>query len=216
MRLLEGVFLKKLIPLLFVAVLIISLASAAYADGSFSVEDGYVVGTYTAEGSFIDIKVNGGSARADIGSVTIKYSPAEEVNTVEVYVDGALAHTYSVTESGAEEVASEPISEYVNEFEAYGVVIPEEDDDDTAETVTADSGADVSDAEAGEAEADAGDSTDTLETGDGAAQTDTAAAAGSVSASPKTGYIIGAAACVVVIIVVVLIMIFSGRKKSKH
>lgn len=75
---------------------------SACESGEFMIVDGCVVGTYTAAGSVIDIKVNGATARAGFDSVSIKYSRAQETNTVDVYLDGALVETYTVTAGGGE------------------------------------------------------------------------------------------------------------------
>jgi len=206
--------MKKIFSIAFVFVLILALASAAFADDPFYIdENGFVAGTYEASGCFIDIKVNGASARAGIDSVTILYSPAEEENTVEVYVDGALAAVYTVTEEGSSlaEIPA-PQGEYANEYETYGIVV--EDYEDEAETAAeAETGA--APAEAGQAETAA-----PAEEGGAEAAAPSAASAGTSAkaarSAPKTGYIIGAAVCVVVILAVVCILLFSGRKKSKH
>ena len=194
------------------------------ADGSFSVEDGYVIGTYTDEGRLIDIKVNGASARADLDSVTIKFSPAEEENTVEVFVDGALAHTYTVTAGGAEEVEAEVTQSYANEYVSFGVEVSEPDDSAPAQDAAPEAVAGEPAADAGEqgnapaAEDVIGAVAEPEETAAAAAEAvEAPAASGSTGRSmPKMGYLIGGGACIAVIIVVVAILLFGGRKKSKH
>ena len=71
--------------------------NAAAGSGSFSYQNGAVTGTYSAAGSLIDIYVNGQGASSGYDSVSIRYTPAQAVNTVEVYVDGTLANTYTVS-----------------------------------------------------------------------------------------------------------------------
>lgn len=64
--------------------------------GSFYCQNGTIVGTYNAPGGMIEVYVNGLGAQSGFNSVSVNYSPVQAVNTVEVYVDGALANTYTV------------------------------------------------------------------------------------------------------------------------
>ena len=86
--------MKRLLAAAFAVVLVFVLASGVLAAGPFAEEDGYIVGTYEADG-FIEIRVNDAGVGAGIGSVTIK-TPAlgNGQDRIEIYVDGALAEAY--------------------------------------------------------------------------------------------------------------------------
>ena len=99
--------MKRLLAILFALALVSALAVTAFADGSFRVEDGYVVGSYEADG-FIEIHVNGEGAGAGVGSVDIKVPASEAGNDqIEVYVDGALQDAYIDGEAMTEEQKAE-------------------------------------------------------------------------------------------------------------
>lgn len=107
--------MKKLISLLIAALMIFSLASTAFADEGIPAdapapgaeapageaeegmenpfvidEDGYIVGTFTVPGSFIEIVVNEKGAITGTDSVDIKVAAQVGENMIVVYVDGML------------------------------------------------------------------------------------------------------------------------------
>ena len=99
--------MKRLLSVVFALALLSVLAVSAFADGSFRVVDGYVVGTYEADG-FIEIHVNGEGAGAGMGSVSIKVPASEDGNDeIQVYVEGELQDAYIDGEALSEEELGE-------------------------------------------------------------------------------------------------------------
>lgn len=95
--------MRKLMPVILAVIMLLTLSVTAFADGHFTVEDGYIVGTYEADG-FIEIRVNDEGAGAGMDSVTIKVAASGDGNDdIQVYVDGELKEAYIDGETVAEE-----------------------------------------------------------------------------------------------------------------
>ena len=70
--------MKKVLSIAFVVVLVVALASVAFADGSFSLsgaDNDHVVGSYTADNDtdFVEVRVNDKTAKGGFGTVSIDY-----------------------------------------------------------------------------------------------------------------------------------------------
>ena len=106
--------MKKVVSLLLVVMMFLTVTTVAVtAEGSFAVsEDGYVVGTYSAPGSYIEVVGNGKGIIVGNDSVDVKFPAIIGTNVVEVYVDGALVDTYEVSQAA---VAPDPVVEPTDE-----------------------------------------------------------------------------------------------------
>ena len=108
--------MKKVLSIAFVVVLVVALASVAFADGSFSLsgaDNDHVVGSYTADNDtdFVEVRVNDKTAKGGFGTVSIDYllTAKEKTGTYEVvvYVEGAPVKTVTLTEAAEEPVVTE-------------------------------------------------------------------------------------------------------------
>ena len=72
----------------------------------FRLENGYIVGEYTAPGSFVEITINGKGAGAGTGGLRIK-SPVSQPGSYDaaVYVDGSLRYRQTITVPETAEVS---------------------------------------------------------------------------------------------------------------
>ena len=113
--------MKKIITWMLAALLMLTLAAAAFADSPFRVEDGFVVGTYEKEG-FIEVYVNGVGAGAGMNSVEVKSpSKGDGEDDIQIYVDGSLQTAFV----NGEEVPPEEYDSLVEVEQAEILEAPE-------------------------------------------------------------------------------------------
>ena len=196
--------MKRLLAAAFAVVLVFVLASGVLAAGPFAEEDGYIVGTYEADG-FIEIRVNDAGVGAGIDSVTIK-TPAlgNGQDRVEIYVDGALAEAYV----GDEPV--EDLSQVENPVDDIVLDAPTP----APEVTPAPGGADGAGPEDA-ADAPAADNTAAADEGsEPGGEADTAGPGGAGGLSTRNILLIVAA--VVVVAAVVTVFAIRGKKNGKN